>query len=417
MRAGMDCPRRTQLLLVMIGVSLCGCRSTSSWSQHSAVPPETVIVGETPAATAPGHCPPGNCPPAVMPAPASGWQTAEAWQSAGCPAGIENCQYSQPRELQKVSLPDYVIEPPDILQIEATASLRPATAPIKVGEALDVRVANTIPVDTLDDEVIRGFKTINNTYRVQADGTIYFGPEYGSVPVRGLTIAAAQRLIELHLRQTLRNPQVAVQFATDQAQQHVSGPHLVRPDGTVALGIYGSVYVAGLTLDQAKHAIERHLSGRVEAPEVSIDVLSYNSKVYYIVTDGGGAGEQVYRFPCTGNETVLDALAQINGLPQVASKKHIWIARPAPPELGHEQILDVDWDGIVRGGQAGTNFQILPGDRVYVRADDLITLDTAIAKITSPLERVLGFVLLGHGTFRAVQFGHRFTGGGGGGSP
>ncbi len=60
-----------------------------------------------------------------------------------------------------------------------------------------------------------------------------------------------------------------------------------------------------------------------------------------------------------------------------------------------------------------TNYQILPGDRIYVKADDLITIDTFVAKVTAPLERIMGFVLLGNGTVRAVQYGHRNNSGGG----
>lgn len=337
--------------------------------------------------------------------------------AAGCGRancqGCARCNYDVPRELKKVSLPDYVVEPPDILLIEVTNSLRPVRAPLRAGEALQVQVANTLPLDELDDEVRRNFKQINGIFRVQPDGMIYFGPEYGSVPVRGLTVAEAGRSIELHLRKILKAPQIYVRIASDQARQHISGEHLVRPDGTVALGVYGSVYVSGLSIQSARGAIERHLSRSIHNPEVSIDVLAYNSKAYYIVTDGGGAGEQVFRFPCTGNETVLDAIAQINGLPVVASKKDIWIARPGPADLGHEQVLPVDWDAIVRGGQTRTNYQVLPGDRIYVQADEMITFDNALAKFIAPLERIAGFALLGNGTFRAIQFGHRGQQGGG----
>jgi len=341
----------------------------------------------------------------------SAYSTAECKEN--CDSGCQQCNYEIPRELKKVSLPDYVVEPPDILLIEVSRGQKLANAKIRPGELLNVRVGNTLPVDTFDDPVSRAFKQIDDTYRVLPDGTINFGPEYGAVPVRGLTIQEARRLIELHLQQTLRTPQVLLSRSTDQADQPVTGEHLVRPDGTVSLGIYGSVYVSGSTLSSAKQAIQRHLAGHMNQPEVYVDVLAYNSKVFYIVTDGGGAGEQVFRFPCTGNETVLDALSQINGLPTVASKKDIWIARPAPPEVGYEQILKVDWNGIVRGGQSKTNYQLLPGDRLYVQADRLVTFDTMIARITAPLERIAGFVLLGHGTFRSVQNGHNFQAGGG----
>ena len=64
----------------------------------------------------------------------------------------------------------------------------------------------------------------------------------------------------------------------------ITGPHMVGPDGTVTLGSYGSVRVVGMTIAQTKSAIEKHLEQFLEEPEVSVDVIAYNSKVYYVVT-------------------------------------------------------------------------------------------------------------------------------------
>lgn len=319
-------------------------------------------------------------------------------------------QSGSPRELCKVTHPRYVVEPPDILLIEAVNSLRVPETPLRPGETLLVRVANTIPVDPQEPDVAKQFKIINGPYPIQTDGVIDLGPEYGQVLVAGLSLPQARQQIEQQLRQTLVAPQVYVNVAAENAKQHIAGEHLVRPDGTVSLGVYGSVYVAGMTLDQTKATLERHLATQIYRPEINVDVLAYNSKTYYVITDGAGAGEQVFRFACTGNETVLDALSQINGLPTVSSKKHIWIARPAPPEVGQDQVLDVDWDGIVRRGQTATNYQILPGDRLYVRADHLVTFDTCVAKLVSPFERIFGWTILGNGTVRALQRGTLGTG-------
>jgi hypothetical protein len=107
-------------------------------------------------------------------------------------------------------------------------------------------------------------------------------------------------------------------------------------------------------------------------------------------------GDAVYRFPVTGNETVLDAMAQINGMSQISSKK-IWIARPTC-EPGKTQLLAVDWDAIVAQGQVDTNYQLLPGDRLYISEDKLVALDTAMGKILAPIERAMGFSMLGVGT-------------------
>jgi polysaccharide export outer membrane protein len=205
--------------------------------------------------------------------------------------------------------------------------------------------------------------------------------------------------------------------------QPLLGQHLVRPDGTLNLGIYGSVFVAGLTLDQiqdsiasvlkARHAKKKGEDGKPTDQELTVediklelqvDVLAYNSKVYYIITDGGGYGEQVYRISATGNETVLDALSQINGLPAVASKKRIWVAR-ATPDHAPPMILPVDWCGIVKNGSAATNYQIFPGDRVYVNSDARIRADSALGKLLAPAERVLGTVLLGSSAVNSIKSG------------
>src|SRR5207244_8737661 len=109
----------------------------------------------------------------------------------------------------------------------------------------------------------------------------------------------------------------------------------------------------------------------METPESSVNGAGSNSSVYYIIFDGAGHGEQVFRLSITGKETVLDAIGQVNGLSQVASRRRIWVARPA---LGDEEeiILPVDWKAITRAGGTDTNYQILPGDRVYVQAEPLI---------------------------------------------
>ena len=63
---------------------------------------------------------------------------------------------------------------------------------------------------------------------------------------------------------------------------------IVAQDGTITLGTYGCVNIAGLNLCQAKAVIENHLSKHLLNPEISISVAAYNSKVYYVVVDGGG---------------------------------------------------------------------------------------------------------------------------------
>ncbi len=300
-----------------------------------------------------------------------------------------------PRELNKVSMPTYVIEPPDILQIEAVRTV--PLPPYKI-EPLDSLV---IQVDGLPpDEPIEG------VYPVEPEGTVNFGLTYGSVRLVGLTLEQAKEAIEKHLKNLkFKEPKAVVSVAQTRGLQQITGPHLVRPDGTVGLGSYGSAYVAGLTLQDARKAIEKHLSQYLLDPEVSVDVVSYNSKVYYVIMDGAGYGETIVRVPITGNETVLDALAQVGGLTPTSSKKHIWVARPAPAGFSCDQVLPVDYSAIVRKGNTDTNYQILAGDRIYVQGDSLIASYNWIDKIIAPFERMMGFGLLGNSFVRTFQQG------------
>jgi len=187
--------------------------------------------------------------------------------------------------------------------------------------------------------------------------------------------------------------------------QPVRGQHLVRPDGTVSLGIYGAAYVAGMTIDQAKESIGRTLATRIkdfDLRNLNVDILAYNSKFYYVITDGAGYGEQVIRMPITGSETVLDGISQIFGLSAVSSKRRIWVARRSADGTT-DQVLPVDWCGVAQRGSTSTNYQIMPGDRVYVDSKRWVKFDTGLGRFLSPFERVLGITLLGSETVNSIS--------------
>jgi polysaccharide biosynthesis/export protein len=299
-----------------------------------------------------------------------------------------------PRELDKVTLPDYRVEPPDILLVEAVRAI--PKPPYRV-EPLDVVFIQVTPA--LPDEPLSG------PFTVEPDGTINFGPSYGgAVKVVGMTIPEVRAVLEKHFREVvkIKDPKVTAALAQSRAAQRISGPHLVRPDGTIALGTYGSVRVTGLTLPEIRKAVEAHLSAFLLDPEVFVDVQNYNSKLYYVILDGGGIGQTVHRLPITGNDTVLDAISHVNGLGPVSSKDRIWVSRPAPAGACH-QILPVDWRAVSECGDTATNYQIMPGDRVFVAAYPLVRADSALARVISPVERLFGVTLLGASTVNTIR--------------
>lgn len=313
--------------------------------------------------------------------------------AGGCAhdAAIVSVAPDVPRELAKSTLPEYVVEPPDILLIDALYVVPLPPYHVKSMDVLAVRVAKALP-----EEPIAG------VFQVDPDGTISLGLTYGKVTVAGLTIADAKAAIEKQLKAVLKEPQADVAIAESRGLQQIRGPHLVRPDGTVSLGTYGSVQVTGLTMTEVKLAIEKHLSAYLQAPEISVDVAAYNSKVFYVIYDGGGSGQQVYRLPITGNETVLDAVSQLNGVSPVADLRRVWVARPVDASCP-DTILPVDWKAVTCRGRSETNYQLMPGDRLFVKADPLVTIDTRLSRLLAPVERAFGFTLLGTTTIQTLQ--------------
>ena len=270
---------------------------------------------------------------------------------------------SVPSELAMVNLPEYVIEPPDVLLINAV-------------------IRN--PPDEL--EKIPLVEPKKDEKPVEKAVPRKFGSTVRSLPI-----------------------------------QPVYSEYPVRPDGSVFLGVYGSVPVAGLTLKQAAAAIRASLARQVYADEggtkedallVVVDVTQYNSKSYFVIVDGGGAGERITRWPITGKETVMDAIANIGGLAEESSKRNVWVARRTPFPNQPQQILPVDYVGITQHGITQTNYQIFPGDRVYLKAQRLVTIDRTLARIISPVERLFGVTLLGASTVNNIAGrGNGFGGG------
>ena len=284
---------------------------------------------------------------------------------------------SVPTALNMVSLPEYVIEPPDVLLVEAVIRN------VKTDEELRA-INEKLPTATAEERIKLEADRKKILERLKTES-----PEYDG---------------------TVRD--VPYQPVRNNAFQ-------VQPDGFVHLGVYGSVPVSGLTVNQARQAIRTAIARQIE-PEsgglkedrllVVVSVTQYNSKVYYVHTDGGGAGERVYKFPVTGKECVSDAIANIGGLPQEASKRNIWVARRTP-ELSEQQILPVDWVGISQWGVTATNYQVFPGDHVYVKAQRLVTVDNTLARVFAPVERLFGVTLLGTQTVnQIVGRGNGFNG-------
>ena len=315
---------------------------------------------------------------------------------------------SLPKEMAKTSpLVEYDIGISDVLIVEAVQMV--PKSPYRL--------------QPLDGVSIRGYGLedmeygVNMDSRIPPDGVIALPPPVGAIKVTGLT---CEEVSEMILKKISENSGLAdtssfgvsVSLLAVSGLQPIAGEHTVGADGRINLGIYGSVHVAGLTLAEAKEAIEFQLVEYLDSPNIAVDVFFYNSKYYYVIMEGAGYGDRLQQFPYTGNETVLDAIAGVNGIDRVSSKR-VWIARSSPYGYGGSNILVVDWQGITAEAAYGTNYQLMPYDRIFIEEDKMVAWDTKLSKVIAPFERIMGFSLLG------AQTATRFTGSvlKGGGNP
>ena len=309
------------------------------------------------------------------------------------------------KETAKMSLPFYFLEPPDIINVEAIHLAPKAPYRLRVFDIIMIDVLGTPP-----DEPISGF------FAVEPGGLIQLGSGYGSIMVAGMSIEEAEVAITRYLdgsdgniQVSLISPIVSVRLQRMGDMQQIAGNHTIGPDGSITLGSYGRVYVSGLTVNECRDAIELHLSKHLDHPQVAVDIFSYNSKAYYVIFQSSAMGERVLKFPYTGNENVLDAISNTDGLMPNSSKR-IWVARPVG-NSNKPVILPVDWVDVTAYGKPDTNYQLLPGDRVFVNEDRFVSFDGTLSRVFAPFERIMGFTLLGTQVATRL-YGNVLTGGG-----
>lgn len=156
--------------------------------------------------------------------------------------------------------------------------------------------------------------------------------------------------------------------------------HQVSPDGTISIAHVGQVQVAGKTLGEVNNLLNEKLADTKSHDRVTVDVKHANSKVYYVVLEPRAYGNDVFRFPCTGKEKVIDALAQIISVNGQLPYRHVWISRPSDNNGATHSILPVDWPALESGDTTTNyhNYHLYPGDRVFISETPQNELDSPL---------------------------------------
>ncbi len=142
----------------------------------------------------------------------------------------------------------------------------------------------------------------------------------------------------------------------------IAGDQVVLVDGSVDLGRYGRVRVAGLTVEQIEIAVVNQINEVADKRfNINVQLLETNAAQVYVLGAVGSPGA----FNIGGNETVLDAILMAGGLTSKASPCDIILVRPTD-SCDRRVVQRVCFRQITQLGDVTSNYQIQPGDRVVV---------------------------------------------------
>lgn len=165
----------------------------------------------------------------------------------------------------------------------------------------------------------------------------------------------------------------------------VSGQYMINNEGKIQYEFVGDVVIEGMVKDQVKDKIAELLGTYIVAPEVTVKIIGYNSKVVYVVGEVGAPGKIFMRGDTI---TVREALVQA-GLPLLtASTRKGKLITPSSD--GNPKNLRVDVHALLYEGDLRENMVMLPGDTLYVPATGLTKVMRAIQPVASPIGTAAG---------------------------
>ena len=136
----------------------------------------------------------------------------------------------------------------------------------------------------------------------------------------------------------------------------LSGQVRVGPDGMISLQLIDEVKASGFTPHQLEEELVKRFTKFIIEPEVNVQVLGVNSRMYIIQGDG------VNRpgiFPLTRPMTVQEALIAGAGFSPFAHKNKIYVLRGT-------QRFKFNWNEVSKGKHMEQNILIQSGDQIYV---------------------------------------------------
>ena len=143
----------------------------------------------------------------------------------------------------------------------------------------------------------------------------------------------------------------------------------VQPDGYVSLEVGGDLKVAGLTIEQARAAILKKASSRLQDPVATI-VLKEFQKPYFVI-----AGEVSLpgKIEMRERVTALQAIMLAGGMKETARSAQVVVFRRINTDTAEVKLLNLK--SVRRTADLENDLTLQPGDMVFVPRDKISRIE------------------------------------------
>lgn len=157
----------------------------------------------------------------------------------------------------------------------------------------------------------------------------------------------------------------------------------IQPDGKITLRLLGEVKVAGMTAKEIAAKLEVLLSRYYVDPKVSVRILAYASKKYYVT----GQASRMGSLPYTGRDTLLDAVVAA-GVDYRSWLSRVKVIRPSH-DGSAARTIQVDVNRMIKFGDWQRNILLEPDDIVYIPPTPFAWLGLRVRELLEPIDPAL----------------------------
>ena len=144
---------------------------------------------------------------------------------------------------------------------------------------------------------------------------------------------------------------------------------MVQPDGYINLNEAGTVYVAGMSVDQAHDLIVQKVSSKLKDPELTISLESFTHP--YVVVAGQVA--KPGQIELKENTTALGAIMLAGGFTENAKAGQVILFRKINDSIAEVKILHLS--RIHKTAQLEKDIALQPGDMILVPHDTISKIE------------------------------------------